>query len=479
MSEKEDGRPAQAHGRDLTTGSIPRHLIAFSMPMLAGNALQTAYGFINFIWVGQYLGKSALAAVTVSFPVIFFLLAVGLGLTMATNILISQYFGARNYPAVRKVVDSSNVLIGVFSLVIVVIGEVYTPHILRAMNTPHDVFPLAVHYMRIFLISIPFAFGMFLIRSMLQGIGDSKTPLYFQTASIIINIVLDPLLMFGLLGMPKLGLNGTAWASTFAQAAALLAVFIYLRRTRNFVAPAWNNLKIDWQTARTTIKIGIPASVQQSLVSIGMVFVTGIVNGFGENATAAFGTASRIDQLAFMPAMAFSMAVSTLAGQNIGARKYERVRDIFKWGCLLSGGITLLASALAVAIPGLLLRMFTNDATIIGPGTTYLRVVGSSYIFFAIMFISNGIINGSGHTMVTTVISLVSLWVVRVPMAYYLSKRFDDVMWVWVSMSVSSIVAMTVSLIYYKTGRWRRAVTRHTPVPPAAAEVPGGEKVEV
>lgn len=263
MSQTEDSPSPQTHGRDLTTGSIPHHLIAFSLPMLAGSALQTAYSFINAVWVGKYLGKTALAAVTVSFPVIFVLIAVGAGLTMATNILISQYFGARNHSALRKVVDSSNVLIGVLSLVILVVGEFFTPHILRMMDTPSDVFPLAAHYMRVFLLSIPFAFGLFLTRSMLQGIGDSKTPLYFQTASVIINTVLDPVLMFGLLGFPKLGLNGTAWASTFAQAVAVISLLIYMRRTSNPVAPVWTNIRVDWPTALTTIKIGIPSAVQQ------------------------------------------------------------------------------------------------------------------------------------------------------------------------------------------------------------------------
>jgi len=209
-----------------------------------------------------------------------------------------------------------------------------------------------------------------------------------------------------------------------------------------------------------------------------MVFVTGIVNSFGGNATAAFGAASRVDQIAFMPAMTLSLAVSTLSGQNIGAQKHERVRDVFIWGCLLSGGLTLLTSLLAVAVPGFLLRMFTNDAVVINMGTTYLRIVGSCYVFFAIMFVGNGIINGSGHTVVTTVISLVSLWVVRVPMAYYFSRRLDDVSGVWYAISLSFLVAMLVSIAYYPSGRWQRPVTKHRPDPPTPATAPSSETAE-
>jgi Na+-driven multidrug efflux pump len=221
----------------------------------------------------------------------------------------------------------------------------------------------------------------------------------------------------------------------------------------------------------TTVRIGIPSAVQQSLTSVSMVFVIGIVNGFGENATAAFGAASRVDQLAFMPALTFSMAVSTLAGQNIGANRPHRIREIFLWGCLLSGGITLGASLLAVSLPRVLMRIFTGDPLLIDLGADYLRIVGACYLFFAIMFVSNGIINGSGHTFATAVISLVSLWVVRVPVAYALSRRLGSVDGVWYAIALSFGISMLASLGYYLTGRWRRPIARRpgAPLTPAAA----------
>ncbi|MCX7045495.1 MAG: MATE family efflux transporter [Candidatus Sumerlaeota bacterium] len=469
----------KVHGRDLTTGSIPRHLIMFSLPMLAGSAIQTAYSFVNAIWVGQFLGKTAMAAVTVSFPVIFVLVALAAGLTMATNILISQYTGSRNFDERFKVVQSSTLLIGVLGLVLFALGEIFTPHIMRAMDTPPEVLEMATQYMRIFLISLPFGFGIFLARSMLQGIGDSTTPLYYQTAGIVANAVLDPILMFGWLGLPKLGLNGTAWASVIGQAGSLIALLVHMQRQKSPVSPDWLRLRADYRTTWNTIKIGVPSAIQQSLVSIGMVFVIGFVNGYGVNAAAAFGAAMRIDQLAFMPALTFSMAVSTLAGQNIGANQYGRVKDVFKWGIILSGGITLLASALAVSVPGLLLRIFIQDREVISMGVSYLYIVGSTYIFFAIMFISNGIINGSGHTVVTTVISLVSLWVVRVPLAYRLSHSYHDVRTIWYSMSFSFFVAMVISLAYYYSGYWKRPVVRRGPITPAPESVFGEESGEI
>jgi len=466
------GQPGQP-GRDLTVGSIPRHLIAFSLPMLAGSALQTAYSFVNAIWVGQFLGKTALAAVTVSFPVIFVLIACGAGMTLATNILIAQHHGARDPQAVRRVVDSSTFLVGAISVTLMVVGELLTPAILRAMGTPANVLPVAISYMRIFLLTLPLMFGLFLTRNMLQGIGDSTTPLYFQTGAVLLTAGLDPILMFGWLGAPALGLNGTAWATIIAQVLGLAALVIWLRQRESLVAPSLNWRRFDWATTWTTVRIGIPSAIQQSLVSVSMVFVIGIVNGFGEDATAAFGAASRVDQLAFMPAMTIGMATATLAGQNIGAGHHHRIREILLWGCLLSGAITLAASLLAVTLPRALIRIFTDDPAVIDLGAGYLRIVGLGYVFFAMMWVSNGIINGSGHTLVTTGVTLITLWVVRVPTAYFLAGRWGSVTGVWVAIPLSFAVAMLTSLSYYATGRWRRPIIHRRLAAPPADGQPG------
>ena len=468
-------------GRDLTTGSIPRHMIAFSLPMLLGSFLQTAYSFINAIWVGRFLGTSALAAVTVSFPIVFALFSVGMGLTMATGILVSQNYGARKMDELRRVVDSSTVLIYSLSIVFTVLGELFAPSVLRAMDTPAEVFDSSVSYLRIMLVSLPFGFGLFLVRSMLQGVGDSKTPLYFQFGSVLLTTVLDPVLIFGWLGMPKLGLNGTAWATLFSQALVLVALIAYLRAKQTAVAPTFPRLSHLGPTTWKILRIGLPSAVQQSMVSIGMVLVTGIVNGFGEVATAALGAASRIDQIAFIPAMTFGMAISTLAGQNLGAGHHHRVKEIFWWGCLLNGGVTLLISGAAVVFAQGLLMIFVKDAPVIELGVAYLHIVGACYVLFALLFVSNGIINGAGHTLTTTLFSLISLWVFRVPGAWWLSHYMGSVKGVWYAIALSFAVSLCTSMTYYFSGRWKRALGKKPLPPPAApnpAEVFGHETGE-
>jgi putative MATE family efflux protein len=455
-------------GTDLTTGSVLRRLIMFSIPMLLGSAFHTAYSIVNAAWVGNGLGAAAMAAITVSFPIFFLLMAVAGGLTLASNILVSQAYGAKDWARLKQVVQNSLVLTGVVGLTCVAVGRFAAEAVLRAMGTPSDVLPLAVSYLRTFLWTTPFMFGVFFLASVMRGVGDSKTPLYFQAGSLALNAVLDPLLMFGWLGFPRLGLNGTAVATICAQACAFASIAVYVQRRDHIAAPDWRRLRADVPTTLLTLKIGVPSMVQQAFVSLGMIFIVGLVNRFGTHSSAAYGIAMRIDQLAFMPAMAIGMAVSTLSGQNIGAQRFDRVREVFRWGVAVSCGMTMVPSVLAVALPAQLIGMFTRDLDVVVTGAHYLRTIGLGYLMFAVMFVSNGVINGSGHTLATTAFTLVGFWAVRVPLAAYLSGRLGRVEGIWYAIVVSMAVGTIISFGYYFSGRWIRPIVKHQP-PPALA----------
>lgn len=458
-SPVDDGRSRMVGMRDLTTGSIPRHLVVFSLPMLAGSVLQVAYSLVNAFWVGKFLGTSALAAVTVSQPVIFVLIAVAAGLTLATNILIAQSVGAHRWERVKEAVQTSIILVGGISLFFLAIGMVLVKQLLSFVNTPPDIFPMASTYLRIFLWTLPFTFGIFLLGSMLRGIGDSQTPVYFQTVSVVLNAILDPLLMFGKLGLPALGLNGTAWATIISQVIAVVALVIYVARARPLVSPDWGHLRIDGATAGALLTLGLPTMVQQSVVSVSLLGITRLVSSFGTVADAAFGAAIRIDNVAFLPALTIGMAVSTIAGQNVGAGAFQRVRATFWWGLLLSGGISLVIALLAITIPDFFLRAFLSDPTVIAIGAEYLRIVGFTYLLYAVLFTSNGVINGAGHTFSTTLISVISLWGIRLPLAYLLAHELHHETGIWYAMLLSVACGMVLSLIYYFSGVWRQSFT--------------------
>lgn len=451
-------------GKDMTVGSIPKHLLMFALPMLAANLLQTGYSIINTIWVGNILGPDAVGAVAISFPIIFILIAVTAGITLATTILVSQYFGAKDYTMVKRVVNNSFSIATILGLLLTIIGILSSDSMLRLMNTPKEIFPLASSYLKITIYGFILIYFSALIVSVLRGIGDTVTPLKFMVLGVIINAILDPLLIIGIGPFPNLGLSGAAVASLIAQLIAFISALIYLNNKNSIVAVTPKNFNLDTKLTGLTFKIGFPSIIQQSLISLGVVFVTTFVNAFGSSAIAAFGAAGRLEQVAFMPAMSIGMACSALAGQNIGANKKERVHEVFKWGIILTTIITLTISSVLVVFPHILLSMFVQDPTVLEIGSTYLRIVASAYIFFAVMFVSNGIINGSGHTFVTMVFTLLSLWCIRVPLSAYLSHTKLGITGIWIAIAISFFVTMSISLIYYKSGKWKKAVIKHAVV---------------
>lgn len=456
---------SQKFGKDLTTGSIPRHLITFSLPMLLGNLLQTGYSIVNTIWVGNKVGPDAVAATAVSFPIVFILIALAAGATLATTILVSQYYGAKDYIMVKRVINNSFSVAIIGGLLLTIAGILTGDSLLRLMGTPPEIFSMASSYLKITLSGFVFMFLTFLISSILRGIGDTVTPLIFMGIGLAINAVLDPFMIIGIGPFPRLGLNGAAYASLTAQIIGFLLAFIYLAGKKHFVAIKLNELTLDKHLTLLLFKIGFPSMIQQSLISIGAFIVTGFVNSFGAVATAAFGSAQRIENIAFMPALSMSMAVSALTGQNLGAGKPERVKEVFRSGIILTSIITLFFTALIEGFPRLLLTMFIQEPAVLEIGTHYLRIVGASYILFAIMFVSNGIINGSGHTMTTMVISLITLWCVRVPVSALLSHTALKTDGIWIAIFLSSLTAMTISLVYYFSGRWKKPVIRKTGAP--------------
>jgi putative MATE family efflux protein len=306
---------------------------------------------------------------------------------------------------------------------------------------------------------------MFTISSILRGIGDTVTPLIFMGTGVVVNAILDPLMIIGIGPFPKMGLNGAAWASVGSQALSLAMVLIYLKAKKHAIAINFKKFVFDKDIVLLIFKIGFPSMIQQSLVSIGQAFVTTYVNFFGASAIAAFGAAGRIDMVATMPAIAIGMAATALTGQNLGAKKPERVKEIFKWALLMGTVISGFVALLAILFPRLILSMFIHHEPVLQIGILYLRIVAPCYFLYALMFVSAGIVNGAGQTMVTMVFSLLSLWVVRVPLAWFLSQHTRlGMTGIWIAMAAGFVVTSTISYLYYLSGRWRKSVIQ-TQVP--------------
>ncbi len=459
--------------KDLTVGSEGRLLWNFTVPMLIGNVFQQSYNLVDSIVVGRAIGKAALAAVGASFPIIFLLVSLIIGATMGFSILISQFFGAKDLVRVRRTIDTAYLFLFFASLLMTGLGLAFAGRILVLLNTPAEILPQALTYLRITFGGLIFLFGYNSVSAVLRGLGDSKTPLYFLVFSTLLNVALVMLFVTVL----HWGIAGSAWATVIAQAFSFLLAVIYLNKTHKVLKFRLKGYKFDSDILKKSLAIGLPSGVQNMLVAGGMMAVTRLVNGFGTDAIAAFTAAGRVDTFAVMPAMSLSMAISTFVGQNIGAGKMERVKKGLKAALYISG-VTSLLTTLAVVIFGWhLVSMFNSDPAVVAIGSRYLLIVGGFYIVFSSMFVVNGALRGAGDTFVPMIFTVIALWLIRVPVSVYLSERIgtDGIWW---GMPAAWVAGLALSVLYYSTGRWKRLAAVKPPPEPVQAEQPEEEEAE-
>jgi putative MATE family efflux protein len=443
--------------RDLTTGRVGEQILKFTAPMLLGNLFQQTYNIVDCIIVGKLIGKEALAAVGASFPIIFMLISFVIGIASGGTVVISQYFGAKDYLRVRKAIDTMYIFIFFASILIMAIGITFSEDIFRMIRLPAEIIPQATSYLKIFLLGTIVLFGFNGTCSILRGIGDSVTPLLFLIISSLINILLAILFVkyFGW------GIKGAAWATVISQAIAFFSAVIYLNKTHKLIQLRLKEITFDREIFWKSINIGLPSGFQQTFVSMGMIALFRIVNGYGANIIAAYSVAGRIDNFAMMPAMNFGQALSTFTGQNIGANKKKRVRS----GLIATLGISIITSAIismgVILLRYPLMKLFTNDVDVIAEGAKYLLIVGSCYMIFSAMFSFNGLLRGAGDTLIPMFITLLSLWIVRIPFAYLLSNRIGEI-GIWWAVPIAWAIGAIFSFLYYLTGNWKnKAIVKY------------------
>jgi len=461
----------------LTEGSITRALLAFSLPILAGNVLQSLNGSVNSIWVGKYLGAPAFAAAGNANVIMFLLFAVIFGLSMAATITVGQCIGAKNVAEAKRVVGTSAVFFLGVSLSLSVLGVVATPALLAALSTPADALAPALAYMRIIFLALPFTGGLFFIMAVLRGAGDSRTPFRYLALSVVLDIALNPLFIFGFGPVPRLGIAGSALATFIAQGISFFALLLHLFRTRHFLYIHSDELRlfrVDWRIVRVLVSKGVPMGLQLFVVSSSMVLLTKLVNRFGSEETAAFNAAIQLWNYVQMPALAIAAAVSSMAAQNVGAGRWDRVGRVALTGVafnLLSGGtLILLIYAFNRGALGLFLP---SESAAIQIAVHLNLIVLWSFALFGISIVLFGVVRATGAVIPPLLMLMISLWGIRVTFAYLMVDRWhDDAIW-W-SFPLSSLASLLMSTSYYRLGGWRRAKLGLRPVSPAAMTDPGG-----
>ncbi len=436
---------------DLTKGKTGILIFKFTVPMLIGNILHQMYNVIDSIIVGHFIGDEALAAVGASFPILFVLLSLVIGLATGGTIIISQYFGAKNFEKLKLSIDTIYFVIFISSIFISIFGIYYSENIFELIDLPKNIIPQAKTYLDIILFGLVTSFGFYGTNAILRGLGDSKTPLYFQIIATFVNIFLDFLFVVYF----DFGISGVAYATIIAQGGAFFTAVIYLNKYNKLLKISFFNLKFDKKIFKNILKVGLPSGFQNMFVAVGMMALYKIVNVFGINVIAAYSVVGRIDSFAIIPAMNFSQAFTTFVGQNIGAKKIHRVKKGLISTLMMSSIVSIIFTIVFVFFGTEVMKMFTKSDEVIKIGNTYLQIVSPFYIAFSIMFSFNAVFRGSGDTIVPLFITLFALWFVRVPSSYFLSIEFGET-GIWWGIPIAWVVAGLLSFFYYLNGRWKK-----------------------
>lgn len=421
--------------------------------MLLGNVFQQLYNVVDSIIVGNYIGKEALAAVGASFPIIFTLISLVIGIGTGSTIIIAQYFGAKDIKKVKRMIDTLYIFLFFASLLITLLGILGSEEIFRLIKLPDEVIPYAKLYLIIYFSGMVFFFGFSGTSAILRGLGDSKTPLYFLIIATLLNIILDILFVV----VFKWGVAGVAYATIISQGAAFFTAIIYLNKTHEIINLSFRKLDFDKLLFRKSIKIGFPVGFQQAFVALSFLAMFWIVNPFGTNASAAYSVAFRIDSFAAMPSMNFAIALASFVGQNLGANKPDRVKKGFYTTLKITAFISITMSAITVLFREPIFNLFTSDPGVISIGANYLVIVAGFYITFSTMLIIGGVMRGAGATLIPMFITLLVLWLVRIPLSYFLSQKIG-ISGIWWGIPIAWILGMTLQYIYYLAGRWKTKV---------------------
>lgn len=438
--------------KDFTEGNEFSQIIKFAIPLILGNLMQHLYSVADSIIVGKFLenGEQGLAAIGAAFPVIFFLISLVVGISNGGSIIISHFFGKKDLEGINKAIETINIFLFICAIIISVIGIMLAEPIFKAMNLPTDVIPEAVTYLQIYSIGFMGMFGYHAVSAVLRGIGNSKTPLYVLIISSVLNILLDLLFIV----VFKTGIEGVAWATVIAQTFTFIAVVIYLNKTHPLIHYRFG-LQFDTKIFKESVRIGLPSGFQQAFVGLGNITLMSVVSSFGTVVVAAYSVAGRIDMLCSVPAISLSMALSTFVGQNLGAQKITRVERGYKVTMASGLGITFIITILILLFKTHIIGIFTNEENIIPYGTEYLTIVSPFYFMFTVLFISNSVLKGAGDTLFPMFVTLLALWVVRVPISIFLSNHFGEI-GIWWGIPTGWLVGMILSTLYYFKGKWKQ-----------------------
>ncbi|RXT49278.1 MATE family efflux transporter [Bradyrhizobium betae] len=449
-----------------TAMSSPKPLwttfLRFLAPLMLSNALQSLFGTVSNVYLGQMIGVDALAAVSTFFPVFFFLFAFVMGLSTGATVLIGQAFGAGEHGRIKSVVGTTLAVGLLLSISIALVGGIFSRQLMTMLATPADILDQASAYARIMLLTMPLGFVFLLMTAMIRGVGDALTPLLALALSTTIGLILTPMLIRGAFGMPACGITSPAWAAAIANALTLIALAVYLLRRKHALAPdvaLLRHMRLDGAVLGKILGIGLPSAIGMVVMAIAELVLLGLVNGYGSEATAAYGAVNQVMGYTQFTAMSISIAVSILGAQAIGGGDRARLDGIVRTGLafnlVLTGGLV----ALIYLAPRAVLGVFITDGAVLDLAKGLLYIALWSSVPFGLATVFSGAMRAAGVALTPMLLSIFAIVAIELPAAVILSRTVG-LKGVWAAYPIVFCAMFVLQMGYYLLVWRKRAIRR-------------------
>ena len=454
-------------------------MFRLAWPIVVTELLQVAYNVADTLWLGR-LSADAVAAISLAFPLIFLLLSVGGGFTVAGSTLVAQYTGADSERSAGKVAGQTLAFVTLLAVVLGIAGHFSADAMLALLpsqaDTATQVIPLAADYMEVFFLGVPFLFGFFVFSALMRGYGNTRTPMRIMAISVGLNVVLDPILIFGWFGAPVLGIEGAALATILSRGVATVLGVYVLYATVIGPTVSLQQFVPDLSYVREIVRVGTPAALEQSTAALAFIFLTAIVVQFAPPVVAAYGLGNRLVSLVFLPAMGLGRATNTMVGQNLGAGKADRAEAAVWLAVKAGAGVMFVVAVVAALVPEPIVAVFMATGTeqaaqTIAYGSEYLRIRAIEFTFIGVLQVILGAYRGAGNTKTALGFSLLSLWVGRVIPVYYLTFELG---WgptgIWWGMALGNMFGSILAVAWFTRGTWKDVVIDEEEAPAGGAE---------
>jgi len=453
MGNTWEGEIMEIENYKLTEGSVLKNIMFLSLPMMVTLFLQDAFNLVDMYFVGK-LGASAIASVSMSGIIIGIIMTAVMGLSFGTVALVSRYVGEGNIDKADGVVMQSFILGLLITLIITPLGYIFAPQMLELLGASKDVVMQGTAYLRITFGGSITIFLTVLMFSALRGAGDPISPMIILLISTILNIILDPIMIYGLFGFPRLEVAGSALATIISRAVALIMILFVMMGEKSIVKLRARDFRFDFDIMKKIVKIGNPSLLEFLIINLSALFLMWVVASYGTTAIAAYGIGMRLNMAVTIPTMGFGFAAATLVGQNLGAQKPERAEKSGWMSAGIGVIIMIVLTIIFLALSSDIVSVFNDEIEVVEIGTQFIRIMAPTFVFLGLGTTLGRGLNGAGDTIHTMLISVITMLVLRVPLAWYTST-WIGINGVWITLALTNVIYGIIMAIWFKIGKWK------------------------